>query len=196
METLWDSLQVVLGLGEGNLTWWQLGLRALMIYLGGLALVRLGKRRFMGQYSAFDMILGVTMGALLASAATEAAVFLNALVLVILLGALHWLSAFASYHWEFVDRILKGKEYELIGEGKLKAEGLRQGYLSHSDLGQALRKEGIEEVKQVKRACMERSGEISFIKDEELRTEGTGTPRIVEVEVQEGVQRIVLEFKA
>ena len=46
------------------LTAWQMALRAVVVYVVGLALVRLGEKRFIGKFSAFDVIMGIMIAAL------------------------------------------------------------------------------------------------------------------------------------
>lgn len=211
IEEVRQVAELVLGMGKEPLAWWQMLLRIVLVYASGVLLVRLGKRRFMGQYTAHDMILGVTVGALLANSAGDSDAFFNAILIVFGLGALHSLVTLITYRWKPVEDLIKGKGYTLIENGELQKGEVRKSRLSRSDLSQALRKAGLKNISQIERATMERSGEISIItkasddsaKKEDKSTsndgkegEGNGTvPQVVEVEVAEGVQRIVVEWR-
>jgi hypothetical protein len=50
------------GLNLESLTVWQIVARAVVIYLAGVLLVRVGDRRFLGKSAAFDVIFGVILG--------------------------------------------------------------------------------------------------------------------------------------
>ena len=238
MESFITALEYILGLSGDTLTWWQLALRAVLIYAAGLTLVRIGKRRFMGTYTAFDMVLGITVGALLANAAADSEVFLNAIAIVFGLAMLHWLLSFVTYRWDWIETFLIGRKEVIIENSKLRLEGMRRRRISKSDIGQALRKAGLESVDEVKSAYLERNGELSVVPFEnETQNEGrkqegrpadhddspgdfpdddgraeeasAGQPdaggngragpnrsaQIVEIDVQEGVQRVVVELR-
>ena len=231
MESFATTLEYILGLNGDALALWQLALRAVLLYAAGLALVRIGKRRFMGTYTAFDMILGITVGALLANAASDSDLFLNAIVIVFALAALHWVLSFVTYRWDWVEMLLIGGKEVIIENSKLQMEGMRRTRISKSDIGQALRKAGLEDVSEVKNAYLERNGELSIVPfEDEEQNEGRvqesrpasredgGTSEekerhrsesyaaddqapshrnaeIVEIEVQEGVQRVVVELR-
>ena len=64
MDDIEALLRLVLGLGAESreLTAAQMALRAAVIYVVTVAMVRLGKKRFMGRSTAFDVILGIMLG--------------------------------------------------------------------------------------------------------------------------------------
>lgn len=65
-----DGLTSLLGLGRPAeaLAVHQVVLRGVVVYVAGVAMVRLAPRRFMGGHTPFDLILGIILGALLARA--------------------------------------------------------------------------------------------------------------------------------
>ena len=215
LEEVRQGAELALGVGKEPIAWWQMLLRIALVYASGVLLVRLGKRRFMGQYTAHDMILGVTVGALLANAAGDPDAFVNAVVIVFGLGALHSLVTVITYRWKPVEDLIKGKAYDLIQDGEPLRDGVRKSRLSRADLHQALRKAGLKDAGQIERATFERSGEISIItassengeeKEDKSASDGedrggdgavagVAVPHVVEVAVAEGVQRVVVEWR-
>ena len=233
MDSFVTTLEYVLGLNGDALALWQLALRAVLLYAAGLALVRIGKRRFMGTYTAFDMILGITVGALLANAASDSDLFINAIAIVFALAILHWVLSFVTYRWDWVEMLLIGEKEAIIENSKLQMEGMRRTRISKSDIGQAMRKAGLEDIGEVKSAYLERNGELSVVPFEDKeqnegrkrtsrpadgeegdeskveesrdrRSEGYAagdrapaprTANVVEIDVEEGVQRVVLELR-
>ena len=212
LDSALHVLRSLVGYGVDDLTGWHLLARAVVIYAGGLALVRLGKRRFMGSYSAFDMVLGITIGALLANASADDDRFFNALGLVVALVALHWALARATYRWAWLDGWVKGENAFLVRDGEVDREALRRTAISDSDLVQAIRGAGVGDLGSVSAAVMERSGQISVVERSASRSDESledavrrgsarppgprdASPHVVSVEVAEGVQRVVVEWR-
>jgi uncharacterized membrane protein YcaP (DUF421 family) len=153
--------------GEGvppqDLHWWQVGLRALTVYLTLLYGVRLGKQRFMGQASAFDLILVIILGAIAARGITgEISLFETVTALAALLG-LHWLLSWLCLRWPSLDPRVKGRSHLIVSDGVMLADAMRRHHLTESDLREALRCHGCTEVAQVQCAHLERDGGISVI---------------------------------
>ncbi len=237
LEAIWTGIEHALGADAEAVTWWQLGLRTLIAYGVGLGLVRIGKRRFMGTYSSFDVIIGITVGALLASAVNDASMFLHAIVIALGLVALHWVLATATYYSDAVEHALIGRKEPIVEDGELQEEGMRRTRISTSDLEQALRMAGLEDLEKVKTVFLERNGNLSIVpyadeeadeadgeeanrddargddddgaRDERTRNERTNgearrdalpgdgrpAPRVIAVDVQDGVQRVVVELR-
>jgi hypothetical protein len=72
-------LALGLGAGEEQLNAAQMALRAVVVYVVTVIIVRLGKKRFMGQGTAFDVILGIILGSIVSRAITGNAPFFAAL---------------------------------------------------------------------------------------------------------------------
>ena len=85
------TLRLALGLGvEGKeLGIGQMALRAVVVYVATVLTVRLGKKRFMGRSTAFDVILGIMLGSVVSRAITGNAPFVPALVAAAVLLAMH-----------------------------------------------------------------------------------------------------------
>ncbi len=56
---IWDQVRHVLGLGvePKDLTFLQISLRGIIVFVASLAMVRLADKRFLAKLSAFDAIL-------------------------------------------------------------------------------------------------------------------------------------------
>ena len=179
-------MEAVFGGAANEIAFWQLILRTLLIYVGGVLLVRVGRRRFMGEYSAFDMILGVTVGALLGTAAASGAVFANALGVITALIAFHSLLSAVAVRSSAIDELINGKARRIIREGELDQKELRRAAISTADLETALRRSNLD-LEEVDEAYFERSGAITVCR---VAPEA----RVVEVEVEPGVQRVRIEI--
>src|SRR3954447_3408532 len=77
----------------------QMALRAAVVYLATILIVRMGKKRFMSQASAFDVVLGVMLGSLASRAIAGTAPFLPTLAASAVLVGVHWLGTAAAVRW-------------------------------------------------------------------------------------------------
>ena len=188
---LWEKLAWMLGANEIDaiMPVQQLILRTVIIYLVALTIIRIGKRRFMGGYTTFDILLGFVVGSVLSRAITGAVRFFDMVLVVITLMILHWIIAAISYYSERFSGFIKNSARELVVDGEIQEEAMRKSKIGKNDLLQALReKAGVESPDEVKTAYLERDGNITVIAKE-------CEPKIVEVKVEKGVQivRIVTE---
>lgn len=186
----WPLIGDLLGIGAESLALWQMALRAVVVYLAAIGLVRLGEKRFLGKYAALDVILGFMLGSVLSRAITGSSAFFEtvfgaALALVLM----HWLFAVISFRSDRFGDWVKGNERVLVRDGEIQWDAMESSHISKNDLLAAVRTDAqLAELKQVKEARLERSGDISIIEHKrELH--------VVEIEVESGVQRVRLEMK-
>jgi uncharacterized membrane protein YcaP (DUF421 family) len=180
----------VIGVGSDDLTVWQIGLRAFLIYLTAILLVKFGEKRFMGKSTAFDMILGIVLGSVLSRAITGNASFFKIIGAGVILVGIHWLFAIVSFYSDGLGSLIKGNARILVKDGEIQWDNMRKSHISRKDLEMALYSNGkVTDPSQVKVARFERSGDISVIpraKQKKLS--------IVEITVHEGVQKVRLEL--
>lgn len=189
-DQLWSSVSDVRGIGGPPLSLapGQIALRAAFIYAFGLAAVRLADKRVLGKNTAFDVVVGVVLGSVLSRAINGNAPVFSSLAGVVVLLLLHWMFAFLSSRSHGLSVLLKGNARPLVRDGHILWEEMRRNHISEGDLLEMLRLRGrLADPREVGQACLERNGEISAIP---LR----GEPRVVDVEVRDGVQMIRLEI--
>ena len=77
MSTVVASLETLLGLGRdaAALTFVQISLRGVVVFVAALVIVRFGDRRFLSQKTAFDAVLGFILASMLARAVNGTAAF-------------------------------------------------------------------------------------------------------------------------
>jgi uncharacterized membrane protein YcaP (DUF421 family) len=100
MEAVFEWFRWLIGGGQEyeRLSAVQIAARTAAVYLVALVIIRIGKRRFMGNYSAFDILLGFIVGSVMARAITGAISVLDMVLIVIVLVSLHWLIATLSVY--------------------------------------------------------------------------------------------------
>jgi hypothetical protein len=72
MDEVRDAVDVTLGLGRESrdINVFQMGLRAAVVFIVTILMVRLAKKRLMGRATAFDVILGIMIGSIVSRAVT------------------------------------------------------------------------------------------------------------------------------
>lgn len=163
--------------------------RALVVYVVGLVILRLGQHRFLGKNTAFDIVLGFILGSMLSRAVNGSAALTPTAVACAALVALHWLFAVGSFRSQNFGSLVKGNPRQLVRHGDIDWDAMRKSRISVRDLEEAMRSDGqIDDFTRLGDAWFERSGRISVLP-------ARGEPRVVEIDVAEGVQtvRVVLE---
>ncbi len=190
MDQLWHGLQWLLGAGQEakDVNALQVCFRALLIYLFGWAILRIGDNRFLGRETAFDVVLGFVLGSVLSRAINGSSTVLMTAAASIVLVATHQLLAWVTFRNRRLGKLFKGSSHLLIQDGRVLEEGVRKFRLSPGDLEEALRLVAhVTDPGRVQEARFERNGDISVI----TRKEG---PRVVEVRVEPGVQTVRIEI--
>jgi uncharacterized membrane protein YcaP (DUF421 family) len=160
-----DVFDTVFGIDELFLTWWQMSIRAVIVFFVALIIMRIGSQRIFGKHTAFDIVLGIIYGSVLSRAITGNSPFIPTLCAALVLVLLHRFLAFMAYSTSGpIGNLIKGKPVMLVKDGKVQEEELKKNSLTENDLQEAMRKGGVTKVEDIESACLERSGDISVIK--------------------------------
>jgi uncharacterized membrane protein YcaP (DUF421 family) len=154
--------------GKANdLTLLQISLRGFIIFLSGLAIVRIGDRRSLAQKTAFDAMFIVLLGSMLSRAINGTAPFFTTIAAGIVLMIIHRMFAFGSFKSHWFGKLIKGQNLVLVRDGEVDWKAMKDGLVSKHDLDEDLHLGGrTEDLESIKLARLERSGDISFIKKE------------------------------
>lgn len=153
----------LVGTGSQNITWWQMCIRAVVIFVYLLALIRLGGKRAFGKITSFDIVLGILLGSVLSRALTGNARLLSSMAASAVLVALHSLIAIAAYHSDAVGALVKGRRTVLMEDGEMLRDAMRHASVTPRDLAEAARGQGIDDLDDVDSAFLERNGDISIV---------------------------------
>ncbi len=162
----------------------QMVLRTIIVYGVALGLIRLGKRRFLGGYTAFDILMGFVVGSIMSRTITGREDFFSAILVIGTLMTIHYVISYITFHSSDASNIFKNSERQLVKDGEIDRMAMEKSKLGDNDLLQALRQRGsVKSVEQVDCAYLERDGSITVIPK---KTE----PKVLEVKVEKGVQTI------
>jgi uncharacterized membrane protein YcaP (DUF421 family) len=164
MDNVAKSIEFLLGLGleAQKLHFWQMLLRALIVFFATLAIIRLAGRRFLARKSPFDVLLGFIMASMMARAINGSATFFGTLATGLFVALLYRTLAYVACRSKTIENWLKGQPDSIIRNGKVDERALRRHHVSHEDLSEDLRlNASTDDVERIRVAQIERNGEIS-----------------------------------
>lgn len=170
-----QALDVAFGTNAELITWWQMCLRAAVVFAYGVLAFRLTYRRFFGQSTDFDIVVAILIGSTLSRALTGNARLIPTLAAATTLVALHGLLAWLAWRWRWFGWLAKGVETRLMDRGRIDRTAMRRSGVTELDLLEAARAKGAEDLSSVQAAVLERSGKITVIL-KEIRTKDEGSP--------------------
>ena len=145
--------------------WWHFVLRACVIYVLVMVLVRVSGKRAVGQFTPFDLVLLILIGNAVQNginggdnSLTGAAIMATTLI------ALNYGVAFVTSRNRKVEKFVEGVPVVLARNGQLFEGVLRRELVSREDFREALRMNGVEDVSEVELALLETNGSISVVK--------------------------------
>src|SRR4029078_3684668 len=144
MSELAIEIDAMLGLGRdaAALTFTQISLRGVIVFVSALVIVRCGDRRFLSQKTAFHAVLGFILASLLARAVNGTAAFFPTLGGGFVLVMLHRALASWSRRSHPFGLLIKGRSDGIVRDGKLDEPLARHNRLSEHDLLEEFRLNG------------------------------------------------------
>ena len=168
MNTFSQLLHTLLGLGTEprNLTFLQVSVRGVIVFIATLIMVRLGSKRSLAEKTAFDAVFIVIIGSMLARAINGSEAFFPTIGAGFVLVFMHRLFGVAAYYSHAFGILVKGQPVVLVQNGTLQRPNMRWEHISKHDLEEDMRLDAkTEDLSKIQIARLERSGDISFIKN-------------------------------
>jgi uncharacterized membrane protein YcaP (DUF421 family) len=167
MSQLSFDVAALLGLDQPAeaLTFTQISLRGMIVFVVAVITVRCGDRRFLSQKTAFDAVLGFILASMLARAVNGTSPFFPTLGGGLVLVMLHRALAYWSQRSHALGSLIKGRSDVVIRDGRLDARSARHNRLSENDVLEDIRLHGnVGDIAEVKLAVFERNGHISVVR--------------------------------
>ena len=148
-----------------DLTAVQMTMRAFVVFIISVFLIRLSGMRSFGSKSAFDNIVVILLGAILSRAVTGVSPFFPTIAAATAICVTHRILAMLAARFHGVSVLLKGESRIVYKDGKLNKKNMLRAGLSEGDLEEGVRLAGnVPSLNDTEEVRMERSGQISVIK--------------------------------
>lgn len=159
-----DVVNVVFGTGK-DLSAVQMGMRAIVVFLVALVMIRVSGRRSFGQRSPFDSVVVILLGATLGRAIVGASPFVPTVVASFAIVICHRMLAWACMRSPRLERLVGGTQREVYSDGAFNQHEMEGALVSRTDIEESVRqKAGSRSMDSVDAAILERNGEISVIR--------------------------------
>lgn len=147
-----------------NAPWWHFPLRAALIYISVLVLMRLAGKRAVGEFTPFDLVVVILLGESMQSGLVpeEKSVVASLLAGTTLIG-LNYLFGFISTRSRKFDSLVEGDPVVLVRNGKVIEQALKNENVPRGDLEEAMRRFEVIQLADVRLAVLETDGEITII---------------------------------
>ena len=141
MNAFWNSVEILLGIGvePRDLTFIQISLRGIVVFLVTLAAVRLGHKRSLSRKTPFDAVLLVILAAVLSRAINGSAAFFATLGGGVVLVLLHRVFAFLTFYSHSFGILVKGKPDVIVRDGECDVAMMWRNHVSKHDLDEDMR---------------------------------------------------------
>lgn len=144
--------------------WWHFVLRAGVVYVMVMVLMRASGKRAVGQFTPFDLVLLILLGNAVQNGINGGDNSLTgALLMALTLIVLNYAVAFVTSRSRRVERIVEGEPVVIARDGALIDHVLRRELVSRDDFEEALRANGVRHLHEVEVALLETNGRISVI---------------------------------
>src|SRR5262245_20821874 len=150
---------------------WELVIRAGVVYVFLLVLLRLTGKRQVGQLAPFDLVL-----LLILSNAVQNSMnggdnsLVGGLISAATLVALNSGVSYATFRSKRVEALIEGRPYVIIHNGRVYEDVMRAANLTHHELNSALRRAGCGCAEEVQTAILENNGAISVVTRKTFRS--------------------------
>src|SRR5947199_10392472 len=126
MNTFSELLHTLLGIGTEprELTFLQVSVRGVIVFIATVIMVRLGSKRSLAEKTAFDAVLVVIIGSMLARAINGSAPFFATLAGGFVLVLLHRCFGLAAYYSHIFGVLVKGQPQVLVQNGRIQHKNM------------------------------------------------------------------------
>jgi uncharacterized membrane protein YcaP (DUF421 family) len=144
--------------------WWHFVLRAIVIYVLVMVLMRLSGKRSVGQFTPFDLVLLILIGNAVQNGLNGGDNSISGAVILAgtLIGLNYFVALMTARHKRF-RKVVEGVPVVLARNGELFHDVLRRELVSEADFHEVLRMNDIDALADVRIAWLETNGHISVV---------------------------------
>lgn len=158
-------------IGQGVHMWfdswfalWRIVLVGTAAYFSLVALLRITGKRTLSQLNAFDFVVTVAMGSILATILLSADTsWAEGATSLVVLTSLQFVVASICMRWPWARRVVTSEPAIVFAHGKIRHDVLRRHRLTDSEVRQAVRMQGNGDLSTVAAVVLETNGTLSVI---------------------------------
>ncbi len=142
----------------------RIALVGLCAYATLVLLLRVYGKRTLTQMNAFDLVVNVALGSILATTLlSRDAVWAEGMFALLLLVSLQFCLTWVCARWEAFRGLIASSPTLVLHDGKFLDDVMRRERVSQSDVMHALRNSGLHQVEQARAVVLETDGRFSVI---------------------------------
>jgi uncharacterized membrane protein YcaP (DUF421 family) len=158
-----NVLKDLFGIGLENLEWYQASLRAAVLFPVAMVIIRIAGMRSFGNKTPFDVVMGITIGAVLSRCITGHYPILSCLSAAMSLALCHRITGYLSFRFKLIKQLAEGDAILLYKNGKLDEAEMRRHSITNKDIEKALRDKNIRGLDSVSEIFYENDGKLNAI---------------------------------
>jgi len=137
-------------------------IRPILVYFFLLIALRLGGKRELGQMTGFDLVVllmlsNAVQNAIIGDDNSVSGGMIGAAALLIT----NYITVRLAYRYPKIEHLVEGKSTLLVNNGRIIHENLDKEVITEAELRTSLRRQGFEDLVQIKAAILETSGSLS-----------------------------------
>ena len=141
----------------------ELVFRVAIIYVGVFLLLRVVGKRHVGELAPFDLVVLLLLSECVQNALIgEDKSVTGGLIAAGTLFGLNQVVTYVTWRSKGAERLLEGTPRVLVRHGKVLTDVLAKERITHSELLEALRREGCTSIRRVRYAILEPDGDITI----------------------------------
>jgi uncharacterized membrane protein YcaP (DUF421 family) len=145
-------------------SWWHFVVRAVIVYVFLIVILRITGKRQVGQLAPFDLVLLLVLSNAVQNAMNGGDNSLTGgLISATTLVALNWLVGWATYRSKRLEALIEGRPLVLIHDGQVHYDALNKVKMTIHELKAALRAEGCAREADVRFAIVENNGHVTVV---------------------------------
>lgn len=145
--------------------YWEFIVRAVIVYVFVMVVLRLTGKRQMGELAPFDFVLLLLLSNGVQNAMNGGDNTITAgLIITVTLVGLNSMIAWLAFKNKEIEKVVEGRPEILVHNGYLYSDVLKRNQITHHDLNDALRQNDCASLDDVRLAVLETNGQISVIK--------------------------------
>jgi uncharacterized membrane protein YcaP (DUF421 family) len=144
--------------------WWEFVVRAIIVYLFLLVILRLTGKRQVGQLAPFDLVMLLVLSNAVQNSMNggDNSITGGVLLACTLIG-INWIVGWMTFRNKTLEALVEGRPILLVHDGHVDRRAMRKVQLTMHELDAALRGEGCCGVEEVRFALLENNGHITVV---------------------------------